>query len=121
NIDSQVAKLNDIFAVESEVKAVQGRVSVEIDIDAADRIDVRKKTNEIQREVKKIVDRQMGLKLGPKPVIRFQLMSAPGSGHDPDETVILPEKRGGIRGLLLREKPEKTAAPSSTKSTGTNP
>lgn len=77
NLEAQIVKLEDIFAARAEVQAERGRVLVELDVDARDTIDVRKKTRDINRDISRIVDKQLGLKLGAKPIIKFNLYPQP--------------------------------------------
>lgn len=77
NLEAQVVRIEDIFAAHADVQAERGKVLVEMEIDARDTIDVRKKTKEINRDITRIVDKQLGLSLGGKPVIKFNLMSQP--------------------------------------------
>jgi len=77
NLDAQIAKLTGVFAARTLVRAERGRVAIEIDIDADDKSDIRKASKQIHREIVKIIEKQMGLKLGAKPVIRFRLMGQP--------------------------------------------
>jgi hypothetical protein len=91
HLDAQLGNLEDVFAARSTVRAEKGRVMVEIDVDAHERIDVRKKTAQLQREISKIIEKQIGLKLAAKPVIHFQLMSEPQSEWLPDAPTEPPE------------------------------
>lgn len=79
NLEAQITKLEDIFATRADVQAERGRVLVELEVDARDTIDVRKKTKEINRDIGRIVDKQLGLKLGAKPIIKFNLLREPPS------------------------------------------
>lgn len=83
NLEAQITKLEDIFATRADVQAERGRVLVELEIDARDTIDVRKKTREINRDITRIVDKQLGLSLGNKPIIKFNLMSQPTTDAPP--------------------------------------
>lgn len=77
NLEAQIVKLEDIFAAQAEVQAERGRVLVELEVEARDTIDVRKKTREINRDISRIVDKQLGLRLGAKPIIKFNLYAQP--------------------------------------------
>jgi len=77
NIEAQLQKLEQVYGVQADVRNERGKVLVDAEVDADENVNVPKKTNEIHREIKKVVERQMGLKLGDKPQIRFRLMSQP--------------------------------------------
>jgi hypothetical protein len=91
HLDAQLGTLEDVFAVRSIVRSQKGRVMVEMEVDAHEKIDVRKKTAQLQREISKIIEKQIGLKLAAKPVIRFQLMSEPSNAWLPDTPTEPPE------------------------------
>lgn len=77
NLEAQIVKIEDIFAARAEVQAERGRLLVELEVDARDTIDVRGKTRQINRDINRIVDKQLGLSLGTKPLIKFNLYNKP--------------------------------------------
>lgn len=77
HLETQISRLEDIYSAFANVKAFRGRVDVEMSIDAKDKVNVRKKSTQVNREIIKIIEKQLGLKLADKPVIVFRLMSEP--------------------------------------------
>lgn len=75
NLNSQLMALDDIFSVQTDVESVRGRVAVDMNINARDTVNIKRKTSLIQREIKKIVERQLGLKLDSTPTLHFELSS----------------------------------------------
>jgi hypothetical protein len=83
NLESQLGKVDMVYGIMSEVRNERGKVAVDVEVGADENVNVPKKTSEINREVKKVVERQMGLKLAEKPQIRFRLLSQPAPAPSP--------------------------------------
>jgi len=75
NVEGQLSKLDMVYGIMSNIRNERGKVAIDVEVGADDNVNVPKKTKEISREIKKIVERQMGLKLAAKPQIRFRLLS----------------------------------------------
>ena len=68
-------KIDDIYSVDTkDVIADNGDLLVMLGIAAKDTIDIPEKTKVLNREIVKVADKQMGLKLAKKPIINFVLM-----------------------------------------------
>lgn len=111
SLNSQIGKVSGVHAVNARVRGERGRVVVELDIDADETVHLRKKTDEIHREIVKIVERQLGLRLASKPLIKFRLLSEPAplrvsSAAAPEEAEKAKEEapKKGMMGFFGREK-----------------
>lgn len=96
-LTTHISSLEDIFDVETAVRGTYGRVVITMGITARDKIDVRKKTAEIHREIVKIVEKQMGLRLANRPDLRFTLINEPTPEAEP---------KSRLGGFFNREKKE---------------
>jgi hypothetical protein len=77
HLTNHLERMEDVFLAVVKAQTRRGEVVLKLDITARDSIDVREKTQQIHRELVKVVEKQMGLKLASMPGIQFRLVSQP--------------------------------------------
>lgn len=74
-IMAQIAQLPDVLDVQTEVRAERGNARVALRVKATPDITVPDKQNEINRALRQVVEKQMGLRLAGPPVIHIELQT----------------------------------------------
>lgn len=73
-VQRAVHELEDIETVESEVKGKRGMAHINLEVTTSkDEVNIPEKQREIDRVIKQVVVKQMGIKLGEPPVINIRL------------------------------------------------
>lgn len=113
NLNYQIGELEDVFAAFSKVQALKGRVEIELQADLRDSVNVKRKSQQINREIVKIVEKQMGLRLARKPALRFDLVREP----KPSLPEPISEENSEAKKARFTFKREKKAEPASEEPT----
>ncbi len=105
-IMAQISQLPDVLDAQTEVRAERGNARVTLRVRATPDITVPDKQNEINRALRQVVEKQMGLRLAGPPVIHIELQTSKEPPEPPAEVAVPPVPRP-----TPRPQPEPPPAP----------
>lgn len=92
-IMAQISQLPDVLDAQTEVRAERGNARVALRVKAKPDITVPDKQNEINRALRQVVEKQMGLRLAGPPVIHIELQASKELVETPAEVPPPPAPR----------------------------
>jgi len=92
-IMAQISQLPDVLDAQTEVRAERGNARVTLRVKATPDITVPDKQNEINRALRQVVEKQMGLRLAGPPVIHIELQTSKEPPEPPVEVATPPLPR----------------------------